>query len=198
MPPLEISTLPELEAALDELYQGIERDCWECKDPDCMGFVWLLKQEMEKLYELGVPLLEVNDEITFIHSFPLTAEGKPNFAARYPPCSQLCADSRRCNIYKDRPLACHLYPLGFETKADGTIVWAVHLDCLYIRRMEERGLTPDFESRALSIINSITPQLLEEIVATYRAVDAISCFPYGENSYSTLQEVYRVKMQTRS
>jgi len=62
--------------------------------------------------------------------------------------------------------------------------------------MEERGLIPDFERRALSIINSITPKLLEEIVATYRAVDAISCFPYGENSYSTLQEVGHVEMQT--
>lgn len=185
----EISTLAELEAALDELYAGIERDCHDCNDPDCMGFVWLLKQEAEKLYELGVTLLEVNDGITFIHSFPLTAQGKLNFASRYPPCSQLCADSRRCSIYKDRPLACHLYPLGFETKADGTIVWAVHLDCLHIRRMEERDLIPDFERRALSIINSIAPQLLKEIVATYRAVDAISCFPYGENSYNTLKEV---------
>ena len=192
MPTHEISTFAELEAALDELYRGIERDCRECKDPDCMGFVWLLKQEAEKLYELGVPLLEVNDGITFIHSFSMTVEGKPNFAARYPPCSQLCADSRRCSIYKDRPLACHLYPLGLETKADGTIVWAVHSDCLHIRRMKERGLFPDFERRALSIINSITPQLLKEIVETYRAVDAISCFPYGENSYSTLQEVYHV------
>ena len=81
---------------------------------------------------------------------------------------------------------------------DGTIVWALHRDCLHVRRMEERGLLPDFERKVRNIINNLSPELLEEIVETYRAVDAISSFPDGENNYSSLQEVHHVQVQGRS
>lgn len=192
-----IETLPQLYDALDELYRGIEQDCRDCQDPDCIGYVWLLKKEAERLYERGVPLVQVNNGPTFIHSFPVTPKGQPDLSVRYPPCSQLCADSRRCSIYQDRPLVCRLYPLGLETKADGTIVWALHRDCLYIRRMEERGTLPNFERRARNIINNLSLRLLEEIVETYRAVDEISSFPEGENNYSSLQEVLHVQVQGR-
>ncbi len=190
----EIRTIAELYGILDELYRDIEQDCRECQDPDCMGYVWLLKAEAERLYERGVPLVQINNGPTFIHSFPATFQGKLDLSVRYPVCSQLCAGSRRCGIYEDRPMTCHLYPLGLETKADGMIVWALHRDCLYVRRLEERGLLPDFECRARDIINNLSPQLLEEIVETYRAVDAISSFPDGENNISSLQEVRYVKV----
>ena len=191
-----IETLSQLYNALDELYRGIEQDCRDCKDPDCMGYIWLLKKEAKRLYERGVPLVQVNNGPTFIHSFPATNKGQPDLSVRYPPCSQLCTDSRRCSIYEDRPLACRLYPLGLETKVDGTIVWALHRDCLHIRRMEERGMLPKFEYHARDVINNLSPKLLEEIVETYRAVDAISSFPDGENNYSSLQEVCYVQVQS--
>ncbi|MEI6304748.1 MAG: radical SAM protein [Candidatus Taylorbacteria bacterium] len=189
-----IETLPQLYDVLGELYPRMELDCRECSDPDCMGYVWLLKKEAAHLYEQGVPLVQVNNGPTFIHSFPVTAQGVPDLSIRYPPCSQLCTDSRRCSIYKDRPLACRLYPLGLETEADGTIVWALHLDCLHVRRLEERGLLPELECRVLKIIDEISPKLLEEIVETYRAVDAISSFPDGDNKYKPLRKVSYVKM----
>jgi len=193
-----IATLPQLYDALNELYRDIEQDCRECQDPDCMGYVWLLKKEAERLYERGIPLVQVNNGPTFIHSFPAASKGQPDLSVRYPPCSQLCTDSRKCSIYEDRPLVCRLYPLGLETKADGTIVWALHRDCLHIRRMEELGTLPDFEHRARNVINNLSPKLLEEIVETYRAVDVISSFPDGENNYSSLQEVCHVQVQGSS
>jgi hypothetical protein len=91
-------------------------------------------------------------------------------------------------------LACRLYPLGLETEADGTIVWALHLDCLHVRRLEERGLLPELECRVLKIIDELSPKLLEEIVETYRAVDAISSFSDGDNKYKPLRKVSYVKM----
>ena len=174
-----IETLTQLYEALVELYRGIEQDCRECQDPDCMGYV---------------SLVQVNNGPTFIHSFPMVSQDKLDLSVQYPACSQLCADSRKCSIYEDRPMNCHLYPLGLETRADGIIVWALHRDCLHVRRLERRGLLPDFERRALNIINNLSPQLLEEIVETYRAVDAISSFPDGENYYSPLKEVRHVEV----
>lgn len=186
---LPITTSAELYKALDALYRGIERDCFECRDPDCMGYVWLIKSEAERLYERGVPLVQINRGPTFIHSFPLEKDGAPDVSVRYPPCSQLCTDSRRCSIYEDRPLVCRLYPLGLETTEYGKIVWGIHLDCLHIRRMEERGQLPAFEGRVLQLLERISPELIEEIVTTYRAVHEISVFPGGPNNYRVVKEV---------
>jgi len=188
-----IETLAQLYTILDDLYRDIERDCRECQDPDCMGYVWLLKEEAERLYEQGIPLVQINNGPTFIHSFPATAQGQPDLSVRYPPCSQLYINnSRRCSTYEDRPFVCRLYPVGLETKKGGTIVWAVHRDCFHIRRMEECGILPDFEHCVRNIINNLSSRLLEEIVKTYCAVDAISSFFDGENNFNSLQEVCHV------
>lgn len=194
-----IETLSQLYDALDELYRGIKQDCINCnlcrEFPDCMGYIWLLDSEVERLYEKRVSLVQVNNGPTFINPFPSASEeSTPDLTARSPVCSQLSKNGRQCTIHNDRPLVCHLYPMGLETKADGAIVWALHRDCLHIRRMEERGSLPAFENRVRNVINNLSPKLLGEIVETYRAVDAISSFPNGENNYSSLQEVYHVKV----
>lgn len=195
-PRQHIETLAQLYAALDDLFRTIEEDCRECQHVDCKGYIWLLEEEARRLYERGVPLVQVNNGPTFIHSFPVKGSGELNLSIRYPSCSQLCTDSRRCNIHIDRPLVCHLYPLGPETKADGTVVWALHRDCFHVERMEEHGVLPQFERRACSIINSLSPRLLREIVETYRAVDAISAFPDGENNYFVVKEIDDVQVQS--
>ena len=193
-----IETLAQLCVALDGLYKDIDHDCHECQYPDCMGYTWLLEEEVDRLYERGVPLVRVNNTSTFIHSFSSRADGQPDLSARYPPCSQLCTGDRRCSIHEERPFVCHLYPLGLETTTERVVVWALHKDCLHVQRLEERGLLPRFMNRAKRILNSLSPQLLGEIAETYRAVDAISVFPDGENRYFILQEVHCVKMSGSS
>jgi Fe-S-cluster containining protein len=189
-----IETMAQFNAAFDELYQGMESDCKMCQYPDCMGYVWLLKKEAECMFEQGVPLVQINNGPTFIHSFPTKLQGQLDLSVRYPPCSQLCKDERRCGIHTNRPLVCHMYPIGLETESDGTTVWALHRDCQYVQRVEERGLLATFEQKARRILNNLSSELLEEIVGTYRSVHAITSFPNGENNFSTLKEVYDVKM----
>jgi Fe-S-cluster containining protein len=197
-PQPSIKTLPQFYAALDRLYRDIEQDCHDCKDLDCMGYIWLLEEEANRLYEQGIPLVQINNGPTFIHSFPSTPEGKLDVSVRYPLCSQLCTGSRQCSIHSDRPMVCHLYPLGLETASNGTVAWVLHLDCLHVRRMKNRNSLSEFEQRAIRIINNLSPELLDEIARAYDAVDAISSFPYGENNCSILKEVRHVKMQSSS
>lgn len=189
-----ILTINDLYKALDRLYFGIEHDCGECKDPDCMGYIWLLRDESERLYEKGVPIVQVNNGPNFIHSFPVMTDGKPNLSVRYPVCSQLHPNCRRCTIHTDRPMVCRLYPIGLETQPDGVVMWVVHTDCLHIRRLEANGSLSELENRALGILNRIGPELMGEIVKTYLLVDGISSFPDGENKYKPLQKVDYVKM----
>ena len=184
-----IKTLAQLYGELEDLYRGIEGDCRDCTYPDCMGYIWLLDQEAAKIYGKGVPLVEINDGLSFIHSFSTDSNGQIDVSVRYPPCSQVQTDARRCKIHQDRPLVCRLYPFGLETKNNGIVVWALHRDCLYIRRLEESGLLSNFKHHFCSIVDRISPLLSAEIIRTYRAVYAISAFPYGENNYSILKEV---------
>ena len=184
--PQKIKTLSQLYKALDGLYKGIDEYCSSCNDPDCMGYVWLLKQEAKTLYEHGVSMIQTDNGSTFIHSFPENKLGELDLAVRYPPCPHV--DNRRCNIHQSRPLNCRLYPIGLEVK-DGKIIWAIHLDCLYTRKLEEHGLLIDFKFRAKNVINNLSSELLKEIVETYQKVYAITFFPYGENNYQFLQEV---------
>ena len=192
-----IRTLAQFNSELDKLYSGIETDCRDCQDPDCMGFIWLMKKEVKNLYQIGVPLVQINDGPTFIHSFPTDKAGNVDVSVRYPICSQLCQEDKRCKIHHDRPMVCHLYPLGLETKEDGTIVWAIHKDCLHIRRKSENSTLAKFKNKALDIINRLSPKLLKEILDTYSSVDSISQFPNGENNYIILKEVTNhVEMQS--
>ncbi len=190
----EIKTLSQLYDIFEDVSKNIECDCKECSDADCMGYIWLLKREADRLFEKGVPIVQINDGPNFIHSFPVNEQGALILSVRYPPCSQLCTSSKRCNIYKERPLVCRIYPLGLETKEDGTVIWVLHKDCLHVRKLEERGLLLYFEQRLKNIINNISVLLLKEIVEAYCAVDRISIFPNGENSYIFLQEVKNVKV----
>lgn len=188
-----IETVPQLYNELEVLYEGIENDCFECRDPDCVGYVWLLKRESKRLYKKGVPIVQVNDGPSFIHSFLTKPDGTLDIGAPYPSCSQLCTDSRRCKIHADRPLTCRFYPIGLETLTDGTIVWALHHDCLHARRLGERGTLQEFEMKARSIVRRLSEKLRAEIVGTYHEVHSVSAFPTGPNNYSILEMCY-VKM----
>lgn len=187
-----IESLEILKNELDILFYGIERDCAVCEYPDCMGYTWLLKEEVGELRELGVPLVQINSGPIFIHSFPTTQDGKIDVTVRYPTCSQLCSKSRSCKIHSKRPMVCHLYPIGLETKLCGTIVWALHSDCLYVSRLKDNQLFADFEKKSLQLLSTISPSLKEKIVNTYLEVDSICTFPDGQNLFTTLAEVYHV------
>jgi len=82
-----------------------------------------------------------------------------------------------------------MYPLGLETRLDGTIVWALHRDCAYVRGLEERGEIEDLEQRIHDLIRNTSFELLKKVVETYRAVDAISSFCYGTNAYREVEYV---------
>lgn len=192
-----IENLHQLFVELEQLYESIAADCRECADPDCMGYIWLLQRETDALLERGVKLVQVNDGPTFIHSFPQDSDGNINLTTRYPRCACYCEQTKLCLIHEDRPFVCHLYPLGLETTADGKVVWALHQDCLHVRRLQQENKLAVFEHHARAILRRLTPELLEEILSTYRGVDEIASFPNGENHYTILMEACHVEVQSR-
>ena len=183
----QIQTIQELYGELDAFYPDIRQFCADCHDPDCMGYTWVLPEEADRLIESNIPIVQINDGANFIHSFMIAEDGSINVEARYPVCRYAQDPCRKCGIYKQRPMVCRLWPIGLETH-EGKVVLALHLDCLFVRYLQEHDLIPRFKRSVLNLMTRLSPELKEEIVSTYFAVDAITKFPDGENRYIILQE----------
>lgn len=180
-----IRTMEDLYKIIEVLLGNISEHCEGCVDEDCKGYVWLLPEEAKKLYEAGVPIAEINEEIYFIHSFP-EQNGEIILDYEKPPC--VLRETRKCSIYPSRPLVCRLYPLGLVTE-QGSVWIAIHEDCAFSRNLGFNR--KNFFQQVIDIFRQANTQLLSEILKTYKLVDNISMFPSGLNKYTKIMELKR-------
>ena len=185
-----VSDIDSLGREFDKLYKDIRNDCKNCKYPDCMGFMWLLNEEMEKLYARDINILTINEDINFINVLEKYDLDNLDFSKiTYPECPHRNPESGCCGIHEVRPLVCHMYPIGLETSNTGIDIWVLHDDCLFVQNLIKNGKLNEFIVKAIKVIDRISVELEMDIKNTYRKVDEISCFPNGENSYIVLKEV---------
>jgi len=143
--------------------------------------VWLLKEEASALYDLSVPVVEINESTFFIHSFE-EINGSISIDKPKPPC-RLRQDGL-CSIYDSRPLVCRIYPVGF-VKVDNEVLVVLHKDCKFSRDIKGEVKTA-FIAQAIEILKQSPDDLLNEIMDTYRKVDEISAFPEGPNAFEVI------------
>lgn len=174
-------SLLELYVRLDALYQDIHVICRNCPDHDCEGYVWLLEDEARLLQSCGTPIITINGHIRFIHSFE-EEDGRIIVDKPKPPCR--LRKNGLCSVYDSRPLVCRMYPVGLVT-VEEQVMLVLHRDCKFSRELAGSE-KESFIRRMLDILESASPELLDEIIQTYREVDAISAFPEGPNSYEIL------------
>lgn len=160
----------------DRLYRGIISTCAGCPDHDCEGFVWLLPAEADALSQQGIEIIEINDDLSFIHSFE-EEDGEILIGKAKPPC-YLRRDSF-CSVYDNRPLTCRMYPVGLASQ-EGVLMLVLHQDCQFSRNMsgDEKAL---FLRGVLDILRSVPRRTIKEIADTFKRVDEISVFPDGPN-----------------
>ncbi len=175
------SHLRKLYSELSFLYRDIRSTCAECKDHDCEGYVWLLKDEASSLYDLNVPIVEINDSTFFIHSFE-DIDGSLSINKPKPPCKLRCDGF--CSIYDSRPLVCRMYPVGLVT-VDSEVLIVLHKDCKFSRDINGEAKEV-FITQVVEILKRASPNLLMEIMISYREVDAISAFPEGPNTFEVI------------
>jgi len=173
--------LHKLYSEFSFLYKDIKSVCVGCQDHDCEGYVWLLKEEASALYDLGIPIVEINENTFFIHSFE-EANGAISIEKPKPPC--LLRRDGLCSIYDSRPLVCRIYPVGLAT-VDDEILIVLHKDCKF-SRVIKGGDKTIFISRVIEILKQTPKQLLNKIVDTYKKVDGISTFPNGPNTFEVI------------
>jgi Fe-S-cluster containining protein len=176
-----IITLQEFYQALDQLTDGISEVCTQCNYDDCMGYIWLLLEEVDQLYEKGISLLKINRDCFFINPF---LEGEEVDVTKLKPRCPYCK-SRKCAIREMRPFVCRFYPLNFACDR-GKVYLVLHLDCQYA---QEKASNTEFKARAVELIKQLDPKLLDRILKSYLSYDAITAFPYGPNRYLKLLQV---------
>ena len=175
----QITTLNELYKAFDQVNRGCNLICADCEYPDCKGYIWLMNEEVDTLYESGVELLELNNNLHLLYSLK-NEHGEPDLTMRQPPCTHRCSDGK-CKIHSIRPLVCHMYPIGPET-VDGSNVWALHSECQFTENMKQNNTLSEYIHRVKKIIDNISVDLTNEILEHYRIMDYLSTFPEGSNS----------------
>ncbi len=180
------NTLADLNAAWDCLFYGAAQYCSQCQYPNCSGYVWLLPQEVDKLYNAGVPIVMVNSESAFIDSFSRDEKGRVCVEEQYPKCPQQNKEGL-CKIHRQRPMSCRMYPVGLEP-VNGQLAWALHRDCLIIETLETEEVLDKFVTIVQNTLNRISPILYHEIMETYRKVAEISKYPDGENSIIVIKK----------
>lgn len=174
--------LRKLYSDLDFLYKDIRSTCVGCQDHDCEGYVWLLKEEASALYDLNVPIVEINENTFFIHSFEET-NGSLRVDKLRPPCR--LREGGLCSIYTSRPLVCRIYPVGPIT-VNGDVLIALHKDCKFSRNLQRQDKLSFFD-KVSEILRQTHNDLLNEIMDTYGRVDAISAFPEGPNTFEVIK-----------
>lgn len=101
-----INNLEEFYEALDVLLFGISQTCQKCQEEDCKGYLWLLPQEADELYEKEIEILEINKNICFINPF-IGKEREIDTEMVKPECP--LRKEKRCAIHDCRPLVCRMY-----------------------------------------------------------------------------------------
>jgi len=174
----------KLYALFDSLYEDILPYCVNCKDHDCKGFVWLLKKEADLLFEKNTPILEINDGIFFIHSFE-EIDGEILINKPKPPC--VLKKENLCSLYKNRPLVCRMYPVGFAVVNDEISI-VLHSDCNFSRCMSKAEKNVFFQ-KVIEILRRIPANFFDEIVTNYANVCRISTFPDGINDVEVITPI---------
>lgn len=166
-----ITTLSQLYQIFDRLNSECGRHCNKCNDLDCAGYIWLLPEEAEKLLENDVDIIEVNQNTHFINSFE-KSDGTIDLTQKYPKCIHQCPNTNKCLIHKNRPLTCHMYPIGPET-INGQDMWICHCECEFIRYLISNNAIDDYVLNAKNILRRIDKKLYDEIIQVYKDMNYI-------------------------
>lgn len=189
------SNILKLYTVLDDLNRDIGSVCKKCNFPCCVGYAWLLADEVESLLDIDVPIVEINDSTAFIHSFE-EENGEIMVDRPKPPCRW--RGSSACSIYESRPLVCRMYPVGLATHNNEVVV-VLHQDCEYSRGLDEQSKEQFFD-RIVKILRQIPVGLLNEFFNCYLQVDRLSVYPEGPNAFEviiSLEEIINTRKKER-
>lgn len=146
------------------------------------GPVYVLKREVRRLEEMGVPLFPYKD-FHFIRRLP---GGQ---------CVMLDKETGQCSIYEQRPLSCKLFPLDIFAEGPHEVEWVLFNFCPTGHRKfahPKPGQPSEFEL-AIAITSRLERELPEEILREIKnatiAVGEIDIFEPNRSAVRRLKPV---------
>jgi len=186
-----IKNLSMLKMELSLLWKDVASYCAKCTFPDCMGYIYVMPEEEKQLLDAGFEIVQLNGEKgpLFLDCYPRDREGRIIVNFKKPLC-QYRSKCGLCSKHSDKPIVCHLYPLGLETDVSGRIFWGLHKDCLFVRNSMDNRTIDELKRKIASLIARIDLKLRYDIMQTYIKADKVSAKPDGENEYFPIIEEY--------
>lgn len=183
-----IDTLSELRMELESMFIGISSYCFHCTYKCCQGFINVLPREIDGLVENDIEIVAINENVYFLNNFDLDQNGVPKLDVFAPLC-RLRGCDKRCKINKFKPIVCSLYPIIPDIVEDGSLAWALHMDCAYSNMLKEEDRIEEIKERFIEILTRVTPPLYDEIKESFENVSSICSFPIGYNKTIKVKEV---------
>lgn len=174
-----LDTLDDLNRALDALNKDCSQYCCGCHELDCAGYIWLLPEESDCLFDQNIPILEINDDLECIAP-AFSEEDVLDITDEYPRCPLRSNTTGQCTCHEIRPFVCHLYPISIQT-IEGKHFWIVYHDCDFIKSMVENGSFEAYITSAKQIIGSMSAKLKKQIEHTYIKVNETMIDAQGED-----------------
>jgi len=182
----KLKTLNDIKKYLGKFLIECEEHCINCKYPDCMGYIWLLKQEKDQLLKNGIDVLNINNQINFINFLNNNQEINDVIKCKYPKCLYRSEDGK-CSIQKIKPLACKLYPISLAM-VGATLCWTLNLDCAYSQYLIKSGNIKVFIYNFYKFINLIDKIIYYDIIKICKEVENVTKNPDGPNKFIILKE----------
>jgi Fe-S-cluster containining protein len=163
----------ELREALNELFEGISKDCRNCKYIDCRGYVWLHPCETKEICT-KTDTITINDNIVFVDSF-IRENGQIDPGKLQPAC-RLRDACGKCLIQDIKPVVCMLYPLNLRN-VDGEIWLVLNEDCLFVDNLKKKKRLEKFKEDIRQLWDRLDRRFLRDLVDTFNKYESISLYP---------------------
>jgi Fe-S-cluster containining protein len=154
--------------SFSNLFKNIGKVCNRC-DTCCRTYGWLLKNEAKKLSKMGYPVVKINNKISCIDSFKRNKNRRIVFE-KIPVCRFY--KYKRCEIQKNKPLDCRLYPLKLIFEDDKPI-WVISLGCKYISSLNEHQME-DLVKKTKIKLEKTPKKVLDEYILLMFDINKIS------------------------
>ncbi len=163
-----IQSQRQFETELDATWAGIEADCLGCKDPDCMGYVWLTEPDQDRFVEGQIQFVRANGPTgpCFVNSYRRTRSGALDPSVRSPKCPHRLLTGA-CGIHEVRPVVCRMYPLGVEMLIDEGPFWVLHLNCAHVRRLSQTNKLSRLKFRLERLLDRLDTDFRLDIENTF-------------------------------
>lgn len=144
--------------------------------------VFVLKHEVERLRELNVPMHQIDG----VHFITLKQDGY---------CPNL-DENKKCSIYRDRPIACRIFPIYLLDRPDFSKQWVLFQYCppknCAVPTIGEQPNLSILKMLTFDLEKVLTPDEIEEMMRADAIMANRDFFEDGGNKFMPIMSAQKI------